>query len=409
MQYSITGPNKILKNQIKLPTSKSISNRVLIINALAYSPYEIENLSDSDDTRVLLKVFNSDQNIFDIGAAGTSMRFLTAYLSKIVGEWILTGSERMKQRPIGTLVEALRNLGANIEYVEKEGYPPLKITGCALQGGEIELEGNISSQYISSLLMIAPSITNGLTIKLTGEIISKPYIKLTLSLMRDFGIVSTWKDDIIIIPEQTYQPIPFRVEGDWSAASYWYEIIALSNNESIELVGLQKNSYQGDSVISELFNQLGVKTSFNNDKIQLSKSDQIVEHFTYNFIEQPDLAQTFAVTCCGLKIPFKFTGLQSLRIKETDRIFALIEELGKLGFHLTTNGIDTLEWDGTIIDHTDNQPVVINTYKDHRMAMSIAPLAMKNFSIIIDDPMVVTKSYPSFWNHLSEAGFTIIK
>lgn len=408
MEYTIKSNGHLTQCQITLPTSKSISNRALIINALAYSPYQIKNLSESDDTKVMLEVFNSNGNRFDIGAAGTSMRFLTAYLSKIVGEWELTGSSRMKQRPIGILVDALRKLGAQIDYMENEGFPPLKITGCALTGGELELAGNISSQYISAILMIAPTVSGGLTIKLTGEVVSKPYIYLTLKLMEEFGVTCQWDGNTITVPEANYTPVRFMVEGDWSAASYWYELVALSENGLVELEGLYDNSYQGDSKVAQLFEQLGVKTEFTGGKTVLSRIPVTATKFDYDFSDQPDLAQTFAVTCSMLNIPFDFKGLQTLRIKESDRIYALIDELRKLGFVLTTNGTDTLHWDGRKIETDANNKVVISTYKDHRMAMAFAPAALKTGQINIDDPMVITKSYPHYYEDLKKAGLMVI-
>jgi 3-phosphoshikimate 1-carboxyvinyltransferase len=406
MQYTVKSNGQLTRAQITLPTSKSISNRALIVNSLAYSPYDIENLSESDDTKVMMDVFGSNSNKFDIGAAGTSMRFLTAYLSKIVGEWELTGSSRMKQRPIGILVDALRKLGAQIDYIENDGYPPLKITGCALNGGELELAGNISSQYISAILMIAPTVQGGLTIKLTGEVVSKPYIHLTLKLMEEFGVTCQWNDNIIIVPEAPYKPVRFRVEGDWSAASYWYEMVALSQNGEIVLDGLYEISYQGDSKVAQLFETLGVKTSYNNGLTTLSKVPVAAKQFDYDFSDQPDLAQTFAVTCCMLDIPFNFAGLQTLRIKESDRIYALIDELRKLGFVLTTNGADTLHWDGSKAP-VDSGQVTVATYKDHRMAMAFAPVALKIGNVVIDDPMVITKSYPSYYDDLKAAGLSV--
>lgn len=406
MQYTVQSSGKLNRTNITLPTSKSISNRALIVNSLAYSPYSIQNLSESDDTKVMLDVFNSNSNKFDIGAAGTSMRFLTAYLSKIVGEWELTGSSRMKQRPIGILVDALRKLGAQIDYIENDGFPPLKITGCALNGGELELAGNISSQYISAILMIAPTVQGGLTIKLTDEVVSKPYIHLTLKLMEEFGVKCQWDGATIIVPEAAYTPVRFTVEGDWSAASYWYEMVALSTEGEITLEGLYEQSYQGDSKVAELFEQLGVKTNFKNGLTTLSKIPITAKQFDYDFSDQPDLAQTFAVTCCMLNIPFNFAGLQTLRIKESDRIYALIDELGKLGFVLTTNGIDTLHWDGSK-KTTGSEAVVIATYKDHRMAMAFAPIALVAATIMIDDPMVITKSYPHYYDDLKKVGFNI--
>lgn len=407
MQYTIQSGSHLTPGTIALPTSKSISNRALIINALAYSPYDIAKLSDSDDTHVMLEVFNSNSNHFDIGAAGTSMRFLTAYLSKIVGEWVLTGSSRMKQRPIGVLVDALRKLGANIEYVENEGFPPLKITGCALTGGELELAGNISSQYISAILMIAPTMQGGLTIRMTGEVVSKPYIHLTLKLMEQFGVTCQWNGNTIVIPEAIYQAVPFTVEGDWSAASYWYEMMALCQTGEIEIEGLYEQSYQGDSKVAQLFETLGVKTQMKDGRTLLTKVPVTATRFDYDFADQPDLAQTFAVTCAMLKVPFSFAGLQTLRIKESDRIYALIDELAKLGYTLTTNGEDTLVWDGTYSPVPDAKEVVIATYKDHRMAMAFAPVALTNGQIKIDDPKVVTKSYPKYWDHLKQVGMMV--
>jgi 3-phosphoshikimate 1-carboxyvinyltransferase len=407
MNYQIAAPQSLISKPILLPTSKSISNRVLIINALAYSPYDITNLSDSDDTRVLNKVFFSNSNKFDIGAAGTSMRFLTAFLAKIVGEWEITGSQRMKQRPISILVDALRKLGANIEYMEKEGFPPLKITGASLTGGELELEGNISSQYISAILMIAPTLTGGLTLKLQGEIISQPYITLTLNLMKEFGIESKWEDNTITIREQAYRPKPFTVEGDWSAASYWYEMLALAPSGEITLQGLFEKSSQGDSKVAHLFELLGVKTEFNNNGTHLTKIQATATNLNYDFTNEPDLAQTFAVTCCLLNIPFHFKGLQTLRIKESDRIYALIAELKKLGYNLTTNGADDLKWTGEKQPIDESKPIEIQTYEDHRMALAFAPAALRFNHLIIQHPSVVTKSYPEFWEHLKKARFRI--
>ncbi|PZX20614.1 3-phosphoshikimate 1-carboxyvinyltransferase [Breznakibacter xylanolyticus] len=407
MQYTIQSGTGLKAARVALPTSKSISNRALIINALAYSPYEISKLSDSDDTHVMLEVFNSNTNHFDIGAAGTSMRFLTAYLSKIVGEWELTGSSRMKQRPIGVLVDALRKLGANIDYIENEGFPPLRITGCSLTGGELELAGNISSQYISAILMIAPTITGGLTIRMTGEVVSKPYIHLTLKLMEQYGVTCQWDGNTIVIPECPYRAVPFTVEGDWSAASYWYEMVALSDNGCIDLEGLYADSYQGDSKVAALFETLGVHTTMKDGITTLTKVPVTASRFDYDFADQPDLAQTFAVTCCMLNVPFSFAGLQTLRIKESDRIYALIDELAKLGFVLTTNGTDTLHWDGTTCAVSDVRQVVVATYKDHRMAMAFAPVALVNGQILIDDPKVVTKSYPKYWEHLKMVGMQV--
>ena len=392
-------PDKI-NIEINLPASKSISNRALILNALSYSPYDIENLSDSDDTRVMVRVFDSNDTKFDIGAAGTAMRFLTAFLAKTVGEWQITGSERMKNRPIRILVDALNQLGARIEYLEKEGYPPLKILGSALTGGEISLNGSVSSQYISALMMIAPYMQNGLKITLEGKIISKPYIIMTLKMMAEFGVNTDFTDNIIDIKPQTYSPTRFGVESDWSAASYWYEILSLAGKGKIHLKGLKKESYQGDCKVAELFEQLGVKTDFDKDGVIISANNKPeTPCFEYDFTNEPDLAQTFAVSCCLKNIPFTFSGLQSLKIKETNRIAALINELGKLGYVLYEPAEGQLAWNGERCVATENP--VIATYDDHRMAMAFAPAALFQ-PLTIEHPEVITKSYPGFWKDLSK-------
>jgi 3-phosphoshikimate 1-carboxyvinyltransferase len=297
MQYTISKKDKILKGEIALPASKSISNRILIINSLSYSPYEIENLSDSDDTMVMEAVLNANTNHFDIGHAGTAMRFLTAFLSKIAGEWTLTGSERMRQRPIGILVDALRQLGASIEYTEKEGFPPLRILGTSLKGGILELDGSISSQYISALLMIAPTIPGGLTLKLLNQITSKPYIELTLNLMKIFGVGHIWSGNEIRIDEQTYNPVKFSVEADWSGASYWYAMAALSDECDLLLRELRLQSLQGDATQSEWFEKyFGVQSKQEGNDIRLTKTaTPKLNVLELDFIENPDIAQTFAV------------------------------------------------------------------------------------------------------------------
>jgi len=385
--------------RITLPASKSISNRALILNALAYSPYDIQNLSDCDDTRVTVKALDSNDRTFDIGAAGTAMRFLTAFLSKTVGEWVITGSERMKQRPIKLLVDALTTLGARIEYVEKEGFPPLRIFGSALTGGEIRLNGGVSSQYISALMMIAPYMQNGLKITLEGNIISVPYINMTLNMMKEYGVAVDFSNNIIDIKAQTYKPIQYKVESDWSAASYWYEVLAIAGKGKIFLTGLNQNSYQGDSKVAALFEQLGVSSTYQAEGVLLQASGKYVERFEYDFVNQPDLAQTFAVTCCMKGIPFHFGGLQTLKIKETDRIAALINELGKLGFVLTEPAEGQLAWTGNRCDAA--QPVSIATYEDHRMAMAFAPAALIT-PLVIEEPQVVSKSYPGFWEDIEK-------
>jgi 3-phosphoshikimate 1-carboxyvinyltransferase len=296
-------------------------------------------------------------------------------------------------------------LGGQPDYMEKEGYPPLKISGTTLQGGEITLDGSISSQYISALLMIAPKMHDGLKITLAGTVISKPYIHLTLSLMKEFGIESSWSGQTISIAPQAYKPTPFVVESDWSAASYWYQMAALCDNQEIELLGLKKNSYQGDARLTEIFKLLGVTTHYTDRGVLLRKQKEHCERFVYDFVDQPDLAQTLVVTSALMGIPFCFTGLQSLKIKETDRIFALIQEMKKLGYLLRESEENTLEWNGERC--AAEEVPVIATYEDHRMAMAFAPAALKLKEIRIEDPQVVSKSYPSYWENLKQAGFTI--
>ncbi len=408
MKYIVQSPEKLISASILLPASKSISNRALILNALSKSPFAIENLSNSDDTEVMLAAFANNNYELNIGAAGTSMRFLTAYLAQLEGEeHIITGTERMKNRPIRILVDALRQLGADIEYVEKEGFPPLKIKGKKLAGGEISLNGSISSQYISALMMVAPSMTNGLTLKLEGKIISRPYIELTSQMMQDFGVISQLNDNVIRIKHQHYLPASYLVESDWSAASYWYEMLALtSNNVDIELLGLQKNSSQGDAKITELFDCLGVSTNYTEKGVRISKNTSRTAKLICDFVNEPDMAQTFVVTCCLLNIPFRFTGLQSLKIKETDRISALQKELRKLGYIIADFDDSILEWNGEKCE-PEADPV-IDTYEDHRMAMAFAPVSLVLGKIIINEPQVVSKSYPNYWEDLKDVGFNII-
>ncbi len=400
---------EIISAEIELPASKSISNRLLILNALSYSSYPIKNLSDSDDTRAMLGALNSSTNHFDVGAAGTTMRFLTAYLAKIVGEWTITGSERMKQRPIHVLVEALNRLGARIEYLDKEGYPPLRIYGSALKGGELELPGNVSSQYVSALLMIAPYMMEGLTLTLTGDITSRPYIHMTLKQMEAYGVKCEWAGNTIKVPRAEYKPIETRVESDWSAASYWFEVVAFApKGTTVILKGLNRYSWQGDSEVARLFEGLGVKSKHSSRGLELLNIGEIMSSFKYDFTDQPDLAQTFAVTCAFLGVPFKLSGLHTLKIKETDRITALVNELGKFGFLIETNNVDSLEWSGMMGKAEDK--ISVATYKDHRMAMAFAPAALRvEKSFVIEEPSVVSKSYPGYWDDLQKAGFVIEK
>lgn len=408
MIYAISKNKKTIDAIIDLPSSKSISNRALIINALNYSPYPLQNLADSDDTVVMLEALNSNSNKFDIGHAGTAMRFLTAFLAKIVGEWEITGSERMQQRPISILVDALKSLGAKIEYIKNEGFPPLKIYGSHLTGKTIELDGSVSSQYISALLLIAPTVENGLTLKLKGEITSRSYIDLTLKLMEKFGIQYRWEENEISVPEQKYFAREYTIEADWSGASYWYEILSLCDSGKILLKNLVLDSLQGDANIAGWFTQFGVNSSQKSDGVLLVKSENISpEKLIHDFIENPDVAQTMACLCVAKKIPFHFSGLKTLKIKETDRISALQNELAKFGAELTEPASGELTWNGTINQNLIVENPVIETYHDHRMALAFAPMSVAGFPLQISDPMVITKSYPGFWEDLKKAGFTV--
>ena len=413
MQYIVSCPEHI-DTSIMLPASKSISNRALIIQALTKGGMMPENLSDCDDTEVIIRGLGKQSEIIDIKAAGTAMRFMTAYLSATEGEHTLTGTERMKHRPIGILVDALRYLGAEIEYVGEEGYPPLRIRGRQLEGGTLLIAGDVSSQYISALLMIAPILTKGLELKLTGNIISRPYIDLTLHLMHEFGVAAEWSDfDTIRVKPQSYQQRAYTIESDWSAASYWYEILALTDDtqSKVALQGLKDGSRQGDSTVRYIFSLLGIKTSFKEKGVNgmpealLTRHSRMLNRMDYDFTNQPDLAQTLIAVCPVLGIPFHFTGLGTLKIKETDRIEAMKREMEKLGYILQEEEGTALSWTGERCEPM-TQPT-IDTYEDHRMAMSFAPLAIKLGEIRINNPEVVSKSYPHYWADLRKAGFKI--
>ncbi|HZH72538.1 MAG TPA: 3-phosphoshikimate 1-carboxyvinyltransferase [Mariniphaga sp.] len=408
MRYQISGNRRTITGSINLPASKSISNRVLIINALSFNPYPIKNLSDSDDTQVLAKALFSNHSHFNIGHAGTAMRFLTAFLSTIAGTWQVTGSDRMKQRPIGILVEALNKLGAKIEYLENKGYPPLQISGSHLVGTPLTLDGSISSQYISALLLIAPIIEDGLTLQLNGNVTSRSYIELTLKLMARFDIKYSWEGNTIIVPEQNYLPGEFTIEADWSGASYWYQILALAERGEILLENLQLDSLQGDAYIADWFKLFGITSSQKNEGVLIEKTNEVIpDNLQLDFIENPDVAQTIACLCVSLKVPFHFTGLKTLKIKETDRIAALQNELKKFGALIIEPAEGELSWDGRIDSSIVEEVPVIKTYNDHRMAMAFAPMALSGNEIRIDDPMVVTKSYPRFWDDLKKVGFEV--
>ena len=414
-KYRLKAPER-LNQTIQLPASKSISNRALIIYALSGGRNLPENLSDCDDTEVIIEALRYMPDEINIKAAGTAMRFMTAYLSVMRGTHIITGTDRMKHRPIAILVDALRRLGANIEYVGEEGYPPLKITGKKLVGGLLEIPGNVSSQYISALLMIGPMLKDGLTLQLTGEIISRPYIDLTLWMMGEFGAEAKWSStDTITVAHKPYKGRNYFIESDWSGASYWYEMVALSKdrNAEVRLTGLMDGSMQGDSTSRYIFSLLGVKTTFETQTkgvpqmVTLKKNGRGVTKLEYDFVNAPDLAQTFVVTCAALDIPFHFKGLATLKIKETDRIEALKREMAKLGYVIHDANDSELYWDGERCEPQLEQG--IDTYEDHRMALAFAPFAMKQEGLIINNPQVVTKSYPKFWEDLKSTGFEIIE
>ena len=396
----------VLKGEASLlPASKSISNRALIINALAGNKSALKNLSDANDTQLMLKLVNARDQTIDVEDAGTTMRFLTAYFSVTGQHKILTGTARMKERPIGILVDALRSLGAEIEYVERDGFPPHQIKKFNGQkANELRVRGDVSSQYISALMMIAPVLPTGLTIVFEGKVGSRPYIEMTASIMKHFNAESTLLENKVIIPHQEYKPSAFTVESDWSAASYWFAFAALAKEATLSLPRLTLNSVQGDSKIVQIMEILGVNARLENGLLNLSKGNTEKE-FSWDFTHCPDLAQTVAVICAAKGVNARFTGLESLRIKETDRIDALQKELRKIGAELIEN--DSAHWS---LNPSSTLPAAASfqTYKDHRMAMAFAPLATL-MDVQIEDPQVVKKSYPNFWNDIESFGFPILK
>ena len=385
MNYKISHPTKIIKCDIKLPASKSISNRLLIIKHLCQEDFKIQNLSESDDTKILQSALNSLQNNIDINHAGTSFRFLCSFLAlQNNKEFILTGSKRLKERPMQDLIETLKKMGGKIEYLEKEGFAPIKILGAELKGGLIEIDGSISSQFISSILLISPRIKHGIQLKIKGELVSKPYISMTLRLMSEYGIEWSWDDDVITIMKQDYKAKDYTVESDWSSASFWFEIASLSKECNIRLIGLQNESIQGDRKIVEKFNSLGVSAIFKDKTWILTKNKY--NHFPKqdNLLDNPDLYQPLRCTLFAKNIETQFSGLETLKNKETDRINAVNKELAKI-----------------------NMTNLIETHNDHRMAMSFAPLALRFEGLQINNIEVVSKSYPKFWDDLRKAGFII--
>ena len=412
MNYAIFPPEDFLQTRLSLPLSKSMSARALIISALTPGGQLHGPIAKCDDTDALLEALSDTEpglKTINVGAAGTTMRFLTAYYAALPGcNVVLDGSERMRRRPIGVLVEALRSLGASITYQREEGYPPLHIEGKRLKGGALQVDASISSQYISALLMIAPTMTEGLRLTLLGEITSRPYILMTLGMMADHGVEGELYDGTVTVPAATYRsPAVARpIEGDWSAAAAWYEIEALSAG-SVTIDNLSRDSLQGDRVLADIFERIGVITDWTPEEggTELLPSPDAYARLDYDFTECPDLAQSVAVTCSLLGLPFRFTGLHTLTIKETDRISALHLELARLGIITDKSEPSTLSWDGRRVP-IGRHPV-FSTYDDHRMAMSLAPAALYIPGIIIRDAEVVSKSYPEYWDHLQAAGFTL--
>jgi len=401
MNYQLDQYHQPLNGDITLSSSKSESNRALIMNALSGNQLQLKNLSDARDTQTMQRLLSEKQPVWDVIDAGTTMRFCTAYLAIMGSGEIITGSDRMKERPIKLLVDALRRLGAKIDYLAQEGFPPLRISTQKndTNAQKISIPGNISSQYISALLMIGPTLPDGISIELTGEIFSRPYIEMTLALMHHFGVNSTWKDQNIHINPQRYKAQSYTIESDWSGASYWYSMVALNQESSITLRGLRSHSFQGDQNIVNIMSKMGVKTEFKSDRVQLTSIPVTEINQIIDFKNCPDLAQTVMVVAAIKGIKLTMIGLESLKIKETDRVMAMKKELLKIGGLLNEeNGIWRLK-SGTVPEPLET----IETYEDHRMAMAFAPLCMIR-AITIRDIEVVKKSYPGYWAHLKSVG-----
>ena len=401
MNYQLDQYHQPLNGDITLSSSKSESNRALIMNALSGNQLQLKNLSDARDTQTMQRLLSEKQPVWDVIDAGTTMRFCTAYLAIMGSGEIITGSDRMKERPIKLLVDALRRLGAKIDYLAQEGFPPLRISAQKndTNAQEISIPGNISSQYISALLMIGPTLPDGISIELTGEIFSRPYIEMTLALMHHFGVNSTWKDQTIHINPQRYNAQSYTIESDWSGASYWYSMVALNQESSITLRGLRSHSFQGDQNIVNIMSKMGVKTEFKSDRVQLTSIPVTEINQIIDFKNCPDLAQTVMVVAAIKGIKLTMIGLESLKIKETDRVMAMKKELLKIGCLLNEeNGIWRLK-SGTVPEHLQT----IETYEDHRMAMAFAPVCMIK-ATTIRNIEVVKKSYPGYWAHLKSVG-----
>ncbi|WP_214071222.1 3-phosphoshikimate 1-carboxyvinyltransferase [Mucilaginibacter sp. dw_454] len=417
----LTKKDKQAIGEIHLTGSKSECNRALVIEALSGARVRVENISDAADTVTLQKVLgitlqtvgyesqpithHVEHKVVNIGPAGTAMRFLTAYYTLQDEEVVLTGSERMKQRPIGILVDALRTLGAEISYEENDGYPPIRIKGNIQQSTDkISIKGNISSQYITALLLIAPKLPMGLEVHIEGDLTSRPYVEMTLGMLEQAGIKHEWNGNVISIPNQEFKETVLPVEPDWSAASYWYSIAALADKADLFLHGLTPYSLQGDSVITEIMANFGITSQFRDGGVHLVKEQKPIVRKQFDLKKCPDLAQTIVVVCAALGHEASFTGLETLKIKETDRIAALQNELAKMGVKLIEeNETYTLDCSGKFIP----ERMFIHTYDDHRMAMAFAPLALIIPELEIEDAPVVEKSYPAFWTDLEKIGFEV--
>jgi 3-phosphoshikimate 1-carboxyvinyltransferase len=401
----VSHPSGILNGQVTPPASKSESNRALIIEALSGAGSRLDNLSEANDTRVITRLLQETAGELNAEDAGTVMRFMTAYLAVTGQHKTITGTARMQQRPIGILVEALRQLGAQVDYLGQEGYPPLAFRGIDRNQeypATLQVRGDISSQYISALLMVAPLFPKGLTLELQGKVGSRPYIQMTLALMQHFGVKSDFTGNVIRVPAQSYSKAQYTIESDWSGASYWYSMVALAKEAEVKLLGLRKPSFQGDSAIADIMLHVGVKTEYVADGVVLTKTETL-QAFAYDFSDCPDLAQTVAVVCAAKGIAAEMTGLESLRIKETDRIAALQNELRKIGGDLEDLGQEVFR----VKPATSIQGLPkFHTYEDHRMAMAFAPLGLLT-PVEIDEPQVVRKSYPRYWENLAAMGFTL--
>lgn len=405
----LQAPSSAINARLSLPASKSLANRIIMLQALSKQELLKIESEPADDIAVFVNAITTTQNCeqakINIGAAGTAMRFLTAYFAQQKGTWLLTGTERMLERPIAPLVQALKTLGADISYANKEGFPPLLIKGKRLHTASLTIEADISSQFVTALLLLAPFIAGGLQLQLKGNVVSAAYVQMSLQLLKEAGVTLNQTSTQLKVDELKSKPLlPQNAEGDWSAASYYFSICALAKNACIVLKGINEKSLQGDSVLPQLFNQLGVSASFDSEGLTLRSTTPTATHFSYDFINCPDLAQTVAVTCFGLGISAELTGLQTLKHKETNRLVALKTELEKCGaeVEISEHSLTLKTRKGNVLN---SEPIV--TYQDHRMAMSFAPMALLVPHLTIEDEAVVNKSYPQFWKHLLSLGFNV--